>query len=339
MPASSRPGVWPAGLVLLGLLVAGPSAAVSAREPAAGAPEARPAQSIPSPRVRAEAAIIFDPETGNAVWELNAREPRPIASITKVMTAMLFLDGGQDLDRDVVISRRDVQRASTTYLRRGERVSLRDLVHLALVASDNVAARVLARASRWGTKRFISRMNAMAAELGLEQTRFTDPSGLHEGNVSSAHDVSRLIAAAGRQPEIARIIRKRSHRIRTSRQNRVVRNTNRLLDTRSDVVGGKTGYINEAGYCLATLIRVGDRAVIGGGAGRPLERGPVPGDAPARGLAGEAGQAAARAFRLMSRGPLPTLPQPGVAGSRIRVQRGFLPRAVGEPRRRPPWKG
>jgi D-alanyl-D-alanine endopeptidase (penicillin-binding protein 7) len=249
------------GVALFGLLAAAQPVELSARSPAAGAPEARLSQSIPSPRVRAEAAIIFDPVTGNAVWELNAREPRPIASITKVMTAMLFLEQEPDLSRDVVISRRDVRRASTTYLRRGERVSLRDLLHLALVSSDNVAARVLARASPWGTKRFISRMNALAAELGLEQTRFTDPSGLHEGNVSSAHDVSRLIAAAGRQPRIARIIRKRSHRIRTSRQNRVIRNTNRLLDTRPDVVGGKTGFINEAGYCLATLIRVGDRAV------------------------------------------------------------------------------
>jgi D-alanyl-D-alanine endopeptidase (penicillin-binding protein 7) len=248
-------------VALLGLLAAGQPVELSARGPAAGQPEARLSQSIPSPRVRAEAAIIFDPVTGNSVWELNAREPRPIASITKVMTAMLFLEQEPDLSRDVVISRRDVRSASTTYLRRGERVSLRDLLHLALVASDNVAARVLARASPWGTKRFISRMNALAAELGLEQTRFTDPSGLHEGNVSSAHDVSRLIAAAGRKPGIARIIRKRSHRIRTSRQSRVVRNTNRLLDTRPDVVGGKTGFINEAGYCLATLIRVGDRAV------------------------------------------------------------------------------
>ena len=255
---ASRSGPVTLALVL-GLLAAVPSAELSAG--AAGAGTTLPAQGIPSPRVRAEAAIVFDPVTGDALWELNAREPRPIASITKVMTAMLFLEQEPDLSRDVVISRRDVRRASTTYLRRGERVSLRDLVHLALVASDNVAARVLARASRWGTKRFISRMNAMAAELGLEQTRFTDPSGLHEGNVSSAHDVSRLIAEAGRQPEISRIIRKRSHRIRTSRQDRVVRNTNRLLDSRPDVVGGKTGYINEAGYCLAALIRVGDRAV------------------------------------------------------------------------------
>ena len=265
VPGPPARGARPRGIVLsalvLGCLTAVLPAPLSAGAPAAGGEAAAAAQGVPSPRVRAAAAIVFDPATGDALWELNAREPRPIASITKVMTAMLFLEQEPDLSRDVVISRRDVRRASTTYLRRGERVSLRDLVHLALVASDNVAARVLARASRWGTKRFISRMNAMAAELGLEQTRFTDPSGLHEGNVSSAHDVSRLIAAAGREPEIARIMRKRSHRISTSRQSRVVRNTNRLLDSRSDIVGGKTGYINEAGYCLATLIRVGDRAV------------------------------------------------------------------------------
>lgn len=259
MPAA-RPGVVVRAALVLACLTA-LSAPLSAGAPPSGVEAAASVQGVPSPRVRAAAAIVFDPATGDALWELNAREPRPIASITKVMTAMLFLEQEPDLSRDVVISQRDVRRASTTYLRRGERVSLRDLVHLALVASDNVAARVLARASRWGTKRFISRMNAMAAELGLEQTRFTDPSGLHEGNVSSAHDVSRLIAAAGSRPEIARIIRKRSHRIRTSRQDRVVRNTNRLLDSRPDVMGGKTGYINEAGYCLATLIRVGDRAV------------------------------------------------------------------------------
>lgn len=258
-PAPCVRGVRPAGAVLLGLLAAGSPAALSARGPAAGTAPAP--EGVPAPRVRAEAAIVFDAASGNAVWEHNAREPRPIASITKVMTVMLFLDDEPDLDRDVVVSRRDVRNASTTWLRRGERVVLRDLVHLALVASDNVAARMLARASRWGTRRFIGRMNAMAAELGLEHTRFTDPSGLHEGNVSSAHDVSRLIAAAGRQPDVARILRKRSHRLRTSRQDRVIRNTNRLLGVRPDVVGGKTGYISEAGYCLATLIRVGDRAV------------------------------------------------------------------------------
>ena len=221
-------------------------------------PAARPVPSVPVPGVRAQAAIIFDPVTGETLWEHNSRELRSIASITKVMTVMLFLERQPDLSRDVVISREDVRRASTTYLRRGERVTLRDLVHLALVASDNVAARALARVSPWGTRRFIARMNAKAAELGLDQTRFADPSGLDKENISSAYDVSRLITAASQYPQIAQIMRKRSHHFRTNRGARTVRSTNRLLGTRVDVMAGKTGYIGVAGYCVATLVQLDD---------------------------------------------------------------------------------
>ena len=228
-----------------------------------------------APRVRARAAIVFDPVTGETLWERNSQETRPIASITKVMTVMLFLEQRPDLSRDVVISRADVRNASTTYLRRGERVSLRDLVHLALVASDNAAARALARVSKWGTRRFVSRMNAKAAELGLLKTKFTGPSGLDEGNVSSAEDVSRLITEAGGLQQVARIMRKRSYRITTNRRSRDIRNTNRLLDTSLDVMAGKTGYIDEAGYCLATLVRLEEErpvAVVVLGAGSSARR-------------------------------------------------------------------
>ena len=231
--------------------------------PAVGAvPAARRVASIPAPRVRAQAAIILDPVTGETLWEQNSQEVRSIASITKVMTVMLFLEQKPDLSREVVISRRDVRRASTTYLRRGERVTLRDLVHLALVASDNAAARVLARISPWGTKRFIVRMNAMAAELGLRQTRFTDPSGLDEGNVSSAYEVARLITEASERPQVSEVMRKRSYRIRTSRRVRTIRSTNKLLGTRVDVMAGKTGYIDLAGYCLATLVQLDDERAV-----------------------------------------------------------------------------
>ncbi len=226
--------------------------------PALGAAAARRVPRVPAPRVRAQAAIIFDPVTGETLWERNSRELRSIASITKVMTVMLFLEQEPDLSRDVVISREDVRRASTTYLRRGERVTLRDLVHLALVASDNAAARALARVSAWGSKRFVARMNAKAAELGLEQTRFTDPSGLDEGNLSSAYDVSQLILAASERPQVAEVMRKRTYQIRTSRRTRDIRSTNRLLGTRVDVMAGKTGYIDKAGYCLATLVQLVD---------------------------------------------------------------------------------
>ena len=212
--------------------------------------------------MRAQAAIILDPVSGETLWERHSRDVRPIASITKVMTVLLFLEQQPDLARQVVISRRDVRRASTTYLRRGERVTLRDLVHLALVASDNAAARALARVSPWGTKRFIERMNAKASELELRQTQFTDPSGLDEGNVSSAYDVARLITEASERPQLSQIIQKRSYRIRTSRRARTIRSTNKLLGTRVDVMAGKTGYIDLAGYCLATLVQLDDERAV-----------------------------------------------------------------------------
>jgi len=229
---------------------------------AVAAPSGRPVPRVPTPRVRAQAAIILDPVTGETLWERNSRELRSIASITKVMTVMLFLEQDPDLSRDVVISRQDVRRASTTYLRRGERVTLQDLVHLALVASDNAAARALARVSPWGSKRFVARMNAKAAELGLDQTRFTGPSGLDAGNVSSAYDVARLILEASERPEVAEIMRKRTYQIRTSRRAREIRSTNRLLGTRVDVMAGKTGYIDKAGYCLATLVQLEDGRAV-----------------------------------------------------------------------------
>lgn len=229
---------------------------------AVAAPGGRPVPRVPTPRVRAQAAIILDPITGETLWERNSHDLRSIASITKVMTVMLFLEQDPDLSRDVVISRADVRRASTTYLRRGERVTLQDLVHLALVASDNAAARALARVSPWGSKRFVARMNAKAAELGLEQTRFTGPSGLDAGNVSSAYDVSRLILAASERSEVAEIMRKRTYQVRTSRRVRDIRSTNRLLGTRVDVMAGKTGYIDKAGYCLATLVQLEDGRAV-----------------------------------------------------------------------------
>ena len=223
-------------------------------------PKAETVPRVPTPRVRAQALIILDSITGETLWGRNFSEPRPIASITKVMTVLVFLEQGRELDlsRDVVISRQDTLRASTTYLRSGERVTLRDLVHLALVASDNAAARALARVSGLGTKRFVAAMNRKAAHFGLQQTRFVDPSGLHEGNLSSAYDVSRLILLASERPEVAEIMRKRSYLVRTSRRERTIRSTNRLLGTGVEVIAGKTGYIDEAGYCFATLVRLKD---------------------------------------------------------------------------------
>ena len=210
------------------------------------------------PRVRAQAAIIYNPTTHEVLWESDGHTQRPIASITKVMTALVFLERNPDLSRDVVISRRDRRRASTTYLRRGERIQLGDLLHLALEASDNTAARVLARVSPWGTEGFVEQMNRKADELGLRSTNFADPSGLNKNNLSTPYDLSRLMSFATEQPRIATIMRKQSYQMRTSRRRLTVRNTNRLLKGRLDVIGGKTGYIDASGYCLAAMVNVPD---------------------------------------------------------------------------------
>ena len=209
-----------------------------------------------TPRIRAQAAILYNPSTHEILWESNSLERRPIASITKVMTALVFLEQRANLQAEVVVSRRDVRRASTTYLRRGERIMLHDLLHLALVASDNAAARVLARVSPWGTVGFVEQMNRKAEELGLGNTMFSDSSGLHRENVSTAYDLSRLIAHVTRQPEIASIMQKSSYRLRTNRRRLTVRNTNKLLTGRLVVHGGKTGYIDASGYCLAAVVKL-----------------------------------------------------------------------------------
>ena len=158
------------------------------------------------PDIRAAAAIIFNPETGKVLYEENAQDKRSIASITKVMTTVVFLEDNPDLSKEVTVERGDVYAASTTYLRANERITLDNLLHLTLIASDNAAARALARLSHGGTAAFIERMNEKALELGLESTSFVDPSGLNPDNVSSAYDLSRLISFAASDDRISPIM-------------------------------------------------------------------------------------------------------------------------------------
>ena len=213
------------------------------------------------PDIRAAAAVIFDPQSGQVVWGENAQDKRSIASITKVMTAVVFLEDQPDLSQVVTVERVDTYAASTTYLRTNDRLTLDEVLHLTLIASDNAAARVLARVSHGGTASFIERMNTKAVELGLESTSFTDPSGLKAENISSAYDLSRLITYAATDekisPIVAPIMRTAEYKVTTSRRSISIHNTNRLvMDGDVDVMGGKTGFISKAGHCLATLLRV-----------------------------------------------------------------------------------
>jgi D-alanyl-D-alanine endopeptidase (penicillin-binding protein 7) len=210
------------------------------------------------PDVRAAAAIIYDPETNEVLWEENSQSQRSIASITKVMTATVFLENNPDVTQPVTIVRSDVFQASTTHLRLNDRVTVDDLLHLLLIASDNAAARALARVSPFGSELFIQRMNEKAAELGLQSTSYADPSGLLSTNVSSAFDMARLITNASADERISSIMRLQEYTIYTA-NHRVVtfHSTNHLLGRSDlDVRAAKTGFIGKAGYCLATLLRL-----------------------------------------------------------------------------------
>jgi len=209
------------------------------------------------PDVRAAAAIIYDPETNQILWEENSQSQRSIASITKMMTATVFFEDNPDLTQPVTVAKSDVFRASTTYLRANDRVTADDLLHLLLIASDNAAARALARVSPYGSEGFVRRMNEKAAELGLENTRYADTSGLLSDNVSSAYDMARLITHLSGDERIASIMRTSEYTVYTSRRPITFRSTNHLLGRSDvDVRAGKTGFISQAGYCLATLLRL-----------------------------------------------------------------------------------
>jgi serine-type D-Ala-D-Ala endopeptidase (penicillin-binding protein 7) len=209
------------------------------------------------PDVRAAAAIIYNPETKQVLWEENSQAPRAIASITKMMTAVVFMEINPDLTQPVTVARSDVFQASTTRLHSNDHVTVDDLMHLLLIASDNAAARALARISPFGSEGFVARMNEKAAELGLESTHYADPSGLLSDNVSSAYDMARLIAHVSSDDRIATIMRTPEYTVYSGSRPITFRSTNHLLGRPDvDVLAGKTGFITAAGYCLATLLRL-----------------------------------------------------------------------------------
>jgi len=209
------------------------------------------------PDLRAAAGIVYDPETNEVLWEENSETERSIASITKVMTAAVVFENNPDMSHVVTVARSDVARASTTRLMVNDKVTIEDLLHLTLIASDNAAARALARTSQQGSEGFVARMNEKAAELGLTTTHYADPSGLLSENVSSAYDLARLIAFTSSDERISTIMQKSQHTITTPRRSITIRSTNHLLGREDmDVRAGKTGFINKSGYCLATLLRL-----------------------------------------------------------------------------------
>jgi D-alanyl-D-alanine endopeptidase (penicillin-binding protein 7) len=205
-------------------------------------------------KLRSEAALVLD-QHGRVVYQKKSGSPRPIASITKLMTAMVILDSGLPLDEKITIRKqdRDLIRLTGSRLKYGATLRRDEMLKIALMASDNRAANCLARTYPGGHAAFIQAMNQKALELGMPDTKFADPAGLKAENVASARDLGVMVDAASQYPLISQATTARTMTVRPYRKKGPLKfgNTNRLLKNKAWKIGlSKTGYINEAGRCL-----------------------------------------------------------------------------------------
>jgi D-alanyl-D-alanine carboxypeptidase len=213
--------------------------------------------------VTAYSALAVDRKTGKVLYQKNAEEVRSIASITKLMTALVFLDHNPGWDKEITISSDDYREGGITYLIAGERISVRDLFYATLVASANEGAVALARTTGLTQEEFVSAMNAKAKELGMASTHFVDPTGLSDYNQSTAVDIIILAKRAFIEDSIYSATSKNSYQLYIINKDisRTVTNTNRILrekfgvDSENYLVeAGKTGYLKRAGYCFTSLV-------------------------------------------------------------------------------------
>lgn len=211
------------------------------------------------PRLNLRSAILVNYENGDVLYAKNAEMTHPIASISKLVAAMVVLDNVKDFNARQSISKEDAVKSSFSRLRPGHELSLRDLLYTSLMISDNRATRALARATAGSLTSFVDLMNTKVRALGLDHTVFFDPTGLDERNVSTAHEVAIILHHAYTYPEIARItaLKKQTVYIKRGRKNYSLQlgNTNRLMDAPYRVLAGKTGYIDASRYCLASMVQ------------------------------------------------------------------------------------
>lgn len=215
--------------------------------------------------LQSSAALVQDPITGAVLYEKNSNSVVPIASITKLMTAMVTLDASPSLTETLTVSDEDVDTLKGTHsrLRVGTRLTREEMLHLALMSSENRAAAALSRHYPGGREAFIAAMNRKSQELGLDDTRFSDPTGLTAANVSSARDLVKMVGAAYEYPLIREFSTSPERQVMIAGRAQTFRNTNALVKNRDWEIGlQKTGYINEAGKCLVMHTWMNSKPVI-----------------------------------------------------------------------------
>ena len=219
------------------------------------------------PKLRSAVALVLDAESGETLYEKNSETILPIASITKLMTAIVVLERGLDLEERVAVSAEDLKTTRSARirgrLRPGSVLTRDELLLLTLMASENRAAAALARTFPGGTEAFVAAMNAEAGRLELYDTRFADPTGLSPDNVSSAQDLAKLVRAAHGYALIRDYSTRPRAQVRARGGTVSFSNTNSLV--RSDaweIELSKTGYIAAAGRCLVMQMRVASRELV-----------------------------------------------------------------------------
>jgi len=218
-------------------------------------------------KLRSHAAIVFDERDNEVILERNAGQVVPMASLSKLMTAMVILDADLDMDEVITITKEDKDRIrySKSRLQFGMQFTRQDLLRIALAASENRAAMALARTYPGGTEAFVNAMNHKAQDLGLTQTRFADAAGLSNDNVSTAQELMQLVKVASDYPLIREYSTQTRQSITDLNSQREITfgNTNRLVKKISwPITLSKTGFTKDAGNCLVMQTRINARPVI-----------------------------------------------------------------------------
>ena len=215
--------------------------------------------------LKSYAVIVQDQASGAVMFEKNAQAVRPIASITKLMTAMVSLDAKPNLSETLTIASDDVDnlKGTSSRLRVGSQMTREEMLRIALMSSENRAAAALSRHYPGGREAFIDAMNQKAKELDLSDTRFEDATGLTKANVSSSRDLAKMVDAAYQYPLIREFSTAADGEVNVSGRTMQYNNTNALVKNAGWDIGlSKTGYIHEAGKCLVMQAWVGQKPVI-----------------------------------------------------------------------------
>lgn len=259
----------------IGTLDAAPAEAATTKKPAAKR-KAKPVKHVEN-RVdvqdsdnlllQSSAVLVQDQSSGDVLFEKNSDAVLPIASITKLMTAMVVLDAQLSLAESLSIGQEDVDtlKGTRSRLKVGAQLSREDMLLLALMASENRAASALSRHYPGGAAAFIEAMNHKAAAIGLKDTRFSDPTGLTAANVSSARDLTKMVAAASHYPLIRELSTTSERTMLVGGRPVAFHNTNTLVRSPAsgwEIAVSKTGYIREAGKCLVMQAWLNNRPVV-----------------------------------------------------------------------------